>query len=119
MKKTRWFSISAVAVVFAMLLALAQASAAQFAHPAFQHVWERTDALVADGRVARTWLWGPEPGEPRLEPWQQAAGRQRLVQYFDKSRMELNNPNADPNSPFYVTNGLLTVELISGQMQVG
>src|SRR5207344_629264 len=43
----------------------------------------------------------------------------RLVQYFDKSRMEINNPNGDQNSPFYVTNGLLTIELISGQMQIG
>jgi hypothetical protein len=42
-----------------------------------------------------------------------------MVQYFDKSRMEINNPNGDKNSPFYVTNGLLTVELMSGKIQVG
>jgi len=41
------------------------------------------------------------------------------VQYFDKSRMELNNPSADASQPFFVTNGLLTVELISGFIQVG
>ena len=41
------------------------------------------------------------------------------MQYFDKSRMELNDPSADPNSAFFVTNGLLTVELISGQLQIG
>ena len=41
------------------------------------------------------------------------------MQYFDKSRMEINDPSADPNNPFYVTNGLLTVELISGNMQIG
>jgi hypothetical protein len=46
-------------------------------------------------------------------------GRQRLVQYFDKSRMEINNPNADQSQDFFVTNGLLTVELISGNIQVG
>jgi hypothetical protein len=33
--------------------------------------------------------------------------------------MEINNPDADPNSIWYVTNGLLVNELISGQMQVG
>src|SRR3954468_24931931 len=33
--------------------------------------------------------------------------------------MEINTPNADPTSKFYVTNGLLTVELISGKMQTG
>jgi hypothetical protein len=42
-----------------------------------------------------------------------------LVQYFDKSRMELNNPQANPSQPFFVTNGLLTVELISGYIQTG
>jgi hypothetical protein len=42
-----------------------------------------------------------------------------VVQYFDKSRMEINDPGADPASAFYVTNGLLTVELISGRMQTG
>jgi hypothetical protein len=33
--------------------------------------------------------------------------------------MEINDPNADPNTTFFVTNGLLTIELISGQMQIG
>jgi len=33
--------------------------------------------------------------------------------------MEINNPNGNPSDPFFVTNGLLTVELISGSMQVG
>src|SRR5438128_7579471 len=30
--------------------------------------------------------------------------------------MEINAPSADPNSPWYVTNGLLTVELIMGEL---
>lgn len=42
----------------------------------------------------------------------EAAGSTRLVQYFDKARMELAGPNT-------VTNGLLTVELKTGRMQVG
>ena len=33
--------------------------------------------------------------------------------------MEINDPNADPNTQWFVTNGLLTIELISGQMQIG
>ncbi len=39
------------------------ASAADFADPAFRSVWERTDKLVADGTVKRTFFWGPAPGE--------------------------------------------------------
>jgi hypothetical protein len=42
---------------------------------------------------------------------------QRRVQYFDKARMELTNW-ADQNSS-EVTNGLLTVELVSGRLQIG
>jgi len=33
--------------------------------------------------------------------------------------MEINDPNGDPRSPWFVTNGLLVVEMISGHMQVG
>jgi hypothetical protein len=41
------------------------------------------------------------------------------VQYFDKSRMEINQPGAHPDSEWFVTNGLLVNELVSGQVQVG
>jgi hypothetical protein len=94
-------------------------SQAQFAHPAFRAAWERTDGLVATGAVLRPWVWGPVPGRSLTEPFQGIPGNSHLVQYFDKGRMELNNPAADPTDPFYVTNGLLAVELISGLMQTG
>lgn len=91
-----------------------------FAMPAFESTWRRTDDLVASGQVKRTWFWGPTPSTAGLsEEYKQGAGSKRLVQYFDKSRMEINNPSADPTSPWYVTNGLLTVELISGRVQTG
>ncbi len=89
-----------------------------FADPAFRQVWERSDALVAGGVTARTWLWGPGPGLALKEAYG-ANCQQRLVQYFDKSRMEINNPNGDRNSPWFVTNGLLARELVSGLMQTG
>jgi hypothetical protein len=90
-----------------------------FAQPAFQRLWERTDRPVASGQVQRSWYWGPQPNTAALyEEYREGPGGTRLVQYFDKSRMEINNPAGDPNSPFFVTNGLLTVELISGKMQV-
>ncbi|HEX8221945.1 MAG TPA: phosphate/phosphite/phosphonate ABC transporter substrate-binding protein [Chloroflexia bacterium] len=92
---------------------------AAFADPAFQATWNRTDKLVAAGTVKRSFYWGPTPGETKTEAYAQGEGGTRVVQYFDKSRMEINDPKADKNSPFYVTNGLLTVELISGKMQVG
>ena len=90
-----------------------------FADPAFERVWTRTDKLVAQGEVSRSWYWGPAPGKTETEKYVEGQGGVRKVQYFDKSRMEINDPTANPNDPFYVTNGLLTVELVSGKVQVG
>jgi hypothetical protein len=98
----------------------APAQVEPFAHPAFQRTWERTDRPVSFGQVSRSWYWGPNPNSGGLlEDYAEGVGGKRLVQYFDKSRMEINNPGGDQNNPFFVTNGLLTVELISGKMQVG
>ena len=91
-----------------------------FAAPTFRALWERSDAAVASGAASRSWLWGTAvPFGALREPYAQAAGGTRLVQYFDKGRMEINDPNADPSGQWYVTSGLLTVELVTGRVQVG
>jgi hypothetical protein len=65
-------------------------------------------------------MWGAEAvADALLEAYADAPGGWRLVQYFDKSRMEITDPRADPGSLWYVTNGLLAKELVTGQMQVG
>ena len=88
------------------------------ANPWFERAWNRTDLPVADGRVSRTWMWGPRGiSGDLLEPYAEVG--QRAVQYFDKSRMEVSDPAGDPDSPWYVTNGLLVVELVTGSMQIG
>ena len=96
------------------------AHAARPANEPFARTWERTDRPVIEGRVSRTWMWGPGAITAAIsEPYAEAPGGQRTVQYFDKSRMEINDPGGDPNNPWYVTNGLLARELITGQVQVG
>lgn len=87
----------------------------------FNRVWDRTDQPVAEAIVARTWIWGPEPISPVMEePYAESPDGMREVQYFDKARMEITHPDAgDPDSIWYVTNGLLVVELILGNVQVG
>jgi len=95
-----------------------------FADPTFRSTWTRTDEPVSSGQVKRSYYWGPRPGDGRTirslyEQYDEGTNGMRLVQYFDKSRMEINNPNADKSSPFYVTNGLLAVEMITGRIQVG
>src|SRR5205823_8652582 len=94
-------------------------SQVQFADPAFRTAWERPDGPVAAGAVERGWVWGPAPGTSLTEPFAGLPGNSHLVQYFDKGRMEINDPNAKKDDPFYVTNGLLAVELISGLQQTG
>ncbi|RIK43484.1 MAG: hypothetical protein DCC58_09575, partial [Chloroflexi bacterium] len=89
-------------------------------HDAFERTWQRTDKPVLDGQIARTWMWGPTPHTCAFyEPYVESPGGMRLVQYFDKSRMEITHPDADSDSIWYVTNGLLVVELISGRRQMG
>ena len=58
-------------------------------------------------------FWGPAYQPALREPYVEAPDGERLVQYFDKARMEQTNPGGP------VTSGLLTVELITGQRQFG
>jgi hypothetical protein len=46
-------------------------------------------------------------------------GGYRLVQYFQKTGMKINNLGGDPSSIWYVTSGHLVRELLRGQIQVG
>ncbi|HVF99145.1 MAG TPA: hypothetical protein VND68_04855 [Chloroflexia bacterium] len=105
-----------------MMLAVAGASSAVpdgFADKAFLDIWQRTDAPVLDGKAQRSWYWGPQPGRALEEPYNGVEGGTRLVQYFDKARMEINNPNGDRKSEWFVTTGLLVAEMVSGKQQAG
>lgn len=90
-----------------------------FVDRAFEVVWNRSDRPIARQQVSRSWLWGPTGLMARAESYLQVNGGLRQVQYFDKGRMEINNPRASRQSNWYVTSGLLVRELISGRMQVG
>ncbi|MEO5951902.1 MAG: lamin tail domain-containing protein, partial [Chloroflexia bacterium] len=96
-----------------------QAQAPKFGNPAFETLWNRTDGLVASGAIQRPWIWGPVPGKTLEEPFVGLPGNTHLVQFFDKGRMEINDPSVDPIDPFFITNGRLAVELISGKIQSG
>src|SRR5215217_5842480 len=56
-------------------------TSAAFATPQFEQVWERADRPVAEAGAGRSWLWGPHPGETRTEPFADAPGGTRTVQY--------------------------------------
>lgn len=87
--------------------------------PAMASTWQVADEPVRSGVVHRTWLWGPSAFIVGTEPYVQTQRGERLVAYFDKARMEITNPYGDASDPWYVTNGLLATELISGRVQLG
>src|SRR5690242_13201469 len=109
-------------VLFGLILilytsaALPAEAATIAASPVFQQQWQQGESLAPN-------FWGPaitgEVAEPYTEgaldfsesgPTNPGQG-QRRVQYFDKGRMELTHP-----AQGLVTNGLLTVELITGKV---
>jgi len=101
-------------------LAIPGVTATPIANDAFQRTWARTDQPVAAGAISRTWMWGPEAFTDAIpEPYAQSPGQNRTVQYFDKSRMEITHPDAVDDGLWYVTNGLLVSEMVSGQVQIG
>jgi len=109
---------SSLVVAFAMMLAV-PVMAEPIATNYFYATWSWTDKPVLDNVVNRTWMWGPEAfSDAFQEPYVDAPNGARLVQYYDKSRMEITKP-ADPYGPWYVTNGLLVTELITGSLQLG
>jgi hypothetical protein len=112
------------AVSAALLVAVGVASTlaiddSAFAHSAFARTWQRTDKPVEDGQVSRSWVWGAVLTSGLEEPYAGSPGGERLVQYFDKARMEITDPTAVDDGLWYVTTGLLVNELIWGQVQVG
>ena len=125
--------LAAIAAAFALVVTLAplQPAAAQtpttppttagryFADSALQRIWERNDRPVEQLQTTRSWTWGPNSTFNGLEPFKQGPNGRRLVQYFDKARMEINNPNADRDEFNFVTNGLLVREMVGGKIAVG
>jgi hypothetical protein len=110
-----------IAVCALLLLAVMPAMAApSIGAEAFRRTWQRQDLPVVEQVSGRSWTWGPAPiSELLREPLVDSPEGSRTVQYFDKSRMEINDPTADPNATWYVTNGLLPIELMTGRLQVG
>ncbi len=90
-----------------------------FADPAFRRVWDRYDHPVYFGDASRSYTWGASISAKLEEPFKEGPSGKHIVQYFDKSRMEINDPNGNQNDPFFVTQGLLARDMIRGEVQEG
>lgn len=102
-----------VMLIGVSLLPVQQADTPTFANPAFQDRWAEQSA-GGDGID----LWGSEPLAWRVEPYAGTADGRRIVQYFDRGRMELTPLIAGQGMP-EVTAGLLARELTTGTIQLG
>jgi len=112
---------AAVLALLTLSALLTPAAALSPGNDAFVRTWDYTDLPVQAGQVSRTWMWGPAAFTAMLEePYVEGPLGGRVVQYFDKTRMEINvEAGIDPNSIWYITNGLLAKELVSGELQRG
>jgi hypothetical protein len=121
----RRLHISLLVLVALVLATIQPVWAAPDAAAVFRRVWERQDKPVEDHVANRSWTWGRLVSPVVLgtaitrEAFVDVPGGSREVLYFDKSRMEINDPTADSNATWYVTNGLLPVEMITGRLQIG
>lgn len=91
-----------VPVLLLTHLLVAAAPPPAFADPAFQTTWNQGEARSPN-------FWGNAVSLGLMEPYNDAS---RLVQYFDKGRME---KQADGS----ITAGLLATELLTGKLQLG
>ncbi|MCM8747026.1 hypothetical protein NET03_10865 [Thermomicrobium sp. CFH 73360] len=101
-----------LAAVTALVAALPvrEASTPPFASPAFEQLWLKQQNGQLD-------LWGQTPLAWRIEPYTEAPAGRRLVQYFDRGRMELTAQAG--SSRTLVTQGRLAWELTTGQIALG
>lgn len=83
--------------------------------PAVQQLWWGSDGPVAEERVKRSWLWGPESWIGISESYVEEPDGARMVHYFDKARIEVNDRDSDAR----LTAGLLVRDMIKGSIQVG
>ena len=105
MHRIRVIFVAVLVMTFVTLSTGAQA-ASKFANPAFQAQWQAGEAVTPN-------FWGPleTAKDGQMENYADVQGGKRLVQYFDKGRMELINGA--------VTNGLLATEIVTGRIQTG
>ena len=119
MKKNKYILmvLTLMTVLIPMTLLIAQAADPSFDSLQFRNKWLTQDHLVGVPGISRPYTWGPSiPAAPNglSEAYADAPGGTRRVQYFDKGRMELNNPATG-----FVTAGLIVRELVTGQRQDG
>ncbi len=106
----RWVSLLAM-FALVVLPGVSVAAAPAFADPAFQAQWQQGEAITPN-------FWGPAITGGVTEQYRYGGtNTTRIVQYFDKGRMELYGGMTNSAS-VQVTNGLLATEMVRGHIQI-
>jgi hypothetical protein len=105
------FAIGVVLVVSTLPVKSSQPSA--FADPAFSRYYSRSSG------TEQQLLWGGGPLVSLVEPFTGAPGNRRLVQYFERGRMEIADSSAATTTTGSISQGLLVREMATGYVQLG
>ncbi len=110
-RESRWRVFGVIGAVLLVSVMVLPAGAADFGDPAFGTQWQAGEAITPN-------FWGPSVATKSAEQYlYSGTNRTRLVQYFDKGRMErYDGVTSTPGTK--VTNGLLATELITGRLQI-
>jgi len=121
LRKVSLFYLTLVALSFCttVLVSPSSAAAESFASPYFQNTWKHSDLPILQGAAKRSYVYGQEGFFTTYEPYVESPNGQRLVQYFDKARMEITRPDFSTTNQYFVTNGLIVKEMVLGNLQLG
>ncbi|MEI7554428.1 hypothetical protein [Candidatus Chlorohelix sp.] len=109
-----------IALLVGLLLWKPVLATLSFTDPAFEKSWNALDkAIFEQAETGRGYTWGPVVVGSESITGESYNGNFRKVAYFEKARMEINNPAGNKNDLFYVTTGLLVKELVTGLRQDG
>lgn len=88
---------------------------------AFRALWRRTEDLVYDGIVSRSWVWGPQPLDYEYKDRYRFGSTdrygERAFRHYDKGRMEID-PRQPVGSKWYIRPSTLVKEMVLGRVQV-
>ncbi len=90
-----------------------------YSSDAFKRIWQYNDSPVQNGQVLRSWAYGAAPLASFLEEYKDSPQGLRLVEYWDKARLDITDPSKSAETSGYVSNGALVKELLQGEIQLG
>src|SRR5689334_20626776 len=91
--KLIFLGLALVAALGALLTLQVTNAAFNFNDPGFSNLWNRVDKPVQSlSNLGRGYTWGPPAPNTTNITTELYNGVSRKVQYFDKARMEVNNP---------------------------